>query len=174
MTRITTTILTCLLATMNLQDISCQTIQNLAFTATELSASAETDGHPVSLISDNRYANNAKYWSSYQDEEHLGLWAYVEMGWRMSQIIKEVRAHWASDGENVLLPTEAYVAGWDGSAWQRLADMPTASRPPTSTMLRAASVCTCAASEPADCVSCRLWAIRTRQSPISGRPIHLR
>jgi len=111
---------------MNLQDISCQTIQNLAFTATELSASAETDGHPVSLISDNRYANNAKYWSSYQDEEHLGLWAYVEMGWRMSQIIKEVRAHWASDGENVLLPTEAYVAGWDGSAWQRLADMPTA------------------------------------------------
>ncbi|MCR4809441.1 MAG: hypothetical protein K5896_06245 [Prevotella sp.] len=128
MTRIatTTTILTCLLAVTNLSETWGQIIQNLAFTATEISASAEADGHGVRLVIDNRYSTNAKYWSSYQGEVSVGQWAYVEMGWSMQQIIKEVRAYWAVDQENVLLPTEAYVAWWDGTEWQRSTDMPDA------------------------------------------------
>ena len=106
-----------LLQTMLAVAVSAQTPYNLALSAASVTAS--TDNENVKLINDNRYASNAKYWSSYQDDSSLGQYAYVEMGWSGQFIIKEVRAYWGTDGETVLLPTDAYIACWDGSDWQR-------------------------------------------------------
>lgn len=120
---IITTIFSCLLLMCHQTALGVER-QNLAFTATELSASVEPEGHAVGLIRDNRYAANGKYWSSYMDETSQGQWAYVELGWNNLPLIKEVRAYWADDQENVVLPTEAYTAWWDGSDWQRADDLP--------------------------------------------------
>ena len=94
-----------------------QTTSNLSMSATSVSASANPDD--LKLINDNRYATNAKFWSSYESESSLGQYAYVEMGWDSQYIIKEVRAYWGTDDENVLLPTDAYVTWWDGQDWQQ-------------------------------------------------------
>ena len=67
-----------------------QTTSNLSMSATSVSASANPDD--LKLINDNRYATNAKFWSSYESESSLGQYAYVEMGWDSQYIIKEVRA----------------------------------------------------------------------------------
>ena len=109
--------------TMSRQTVWCADQKNLSFTCTELSASVEPEGHAVALVKDNRYPANGKYWSSYQDAASLGQWAYVEMGWQQPQLIYEVRAYWANDNESVVLPTEAYLAWWDGSEWQRAANL---------------------------------------------------
>ena len=98
-----------------------QTAYNLSLSATTLTASVNNGD--VKAVNDNRYATNAKYWSTYQDETSLGQYAYVEMGWNTQNEIKEVRAYWGADGENILLPTDAYVAWWDGSDWQRSATL---------------------------------------------------
>ena len=111
---------------MSHQTALALTNQNLTFTVSELTASAEPENHAVSLIKDNKYALNAKFWCSYTDESSFGQWAYVEMGWDKQQLIKEVRAYWANDNANVLMPTEAYIAWWDGNEWQRAESMPAA------------------------------------------------
>ncbi|MBR1932255.1 MAG: T9SS type A sorting domain-containing protein [Prevotella sp.] len=95
-----------------------QTVANLSLSAASVSASTELADRPVSLIKDNRYAANAKYWSSYHGDEYLGQYEYVELEWACQNVYKEVRAYWAEDGDNILLPTDAYVAWWDGSDWQ--------------------------------------------------------
>ena len=100
-----------------------QQVVNLSLSATSVTASVETADHPVRLIVDNRYGGSVKYWSSYQDDDHLGEEAFVELQWSQQNIIKEVRVYWASDDANVLLPTEAYIAWWDGAEWQRGADL---------------------------------------------------
>jgi hypothetical protein len=123
MTRTIFTTILAFLLTMSYQAVWSVEKKNLNFTSTELSASVEPEGHAVSLVKDNRYSTNAKYWSSYQDATSLGQWAYVEMGWGQQQLILEVRAYWANDGENVVTATEAYLAWWDGEQWQRGGDL---------------------------------------------------
>lgn len=96
-----------------------QTIKNLSLEVSALNASTEDEANPVSLIKDNRYSTNAKYWSSYHGDNYLGQYEYVELQWNQPKKIKEVRAYYASDDVNILLPTDAYVAWWDGSDWQK-------------------------------------------------------
>lgn len=96
-----------------------QTLSNLTFTATALTASVENDDHPLSLIRDNRYSASSKFWSGYHGDEAFGLYEYVELQWGQQHIYKDVKVYWAQDGSNILLPTDAYVAWWDGSEWQK-------------------------------------------------------
>jgi len=96
-----------------------QEVKNLSLSASSVSASYESDANPVKLINDNRYAKNAKFWSGNQDEVHNGEEAYVELQWEQQNVFTEVRAYWGVDNVNVLLPTEAWLAWWNGSEWQR-------------------------------------------------------
>ena len=95
-----------------------QTLTNLAVKATEVSASVESADHPVSLINDNRMSAT-KYWSSYRDDESLGEEAWVELRWSQHNDYVEIRTYWATGGDHIRLPEEAYVAWWDGHEWQR-------------------------------------------------------
>ena len=109
-------LLACLLAGSS-AIVSAQTSSNLCLKVKNISASVNADA--LSNLNDNRYSGSAKYWSSYTDDGHLGELAYVELEWEQQNIYNEVRAYWASDEANVLLPTEAYVSWWDGSDWQQ-------------------------------------------------------
>ena len=106
----------CLLMVLTGTNAGAQTLTNLSVKAIGLSASVNSDDHPVSLINDNRIGS-ASYWSSYHGDEWLGQYEYVELRWDRHNIYKEVRAYWASDGEQILQPNDAYVALWDGHQW---------------------------------------------------------
>lgn len=106
----------CLLMVLTGTNAGAQTLTNLSVKAIDLSASVNSDDHPVSLINDNRIGS-ASYWSSYHGDEWLGQYEYVELRWDRHNIYKEVRAYWASDGEQILQPNDAYVALWDGHQW---------------------------------------------------------
>ncbi len=110
----------CILLLANILPAAALDVQNLSFTAAQVSASVESARNPVSLINDNRYPLSAKYWSSYSSDERLGQYEYVELEWAQQNVYKEVRAYWALDeANNILLPTDAYVAWWDGEEWQQ-------------------------------------------------------
>lgn len=103
--------------------IEGQTIQNLSLKATFVGASTESEGHAANLVCDNRYGGNAKYWSSYHGDENMGQYEYVELRWTQQYKIKEVRAYWTSDGENILLPEDSYLCWWNDNDWQRSATL---------------------------------------------------
>jgi hypothetical protein len=112
--RVSTTFLVLLMAVTAVG----QTVTNLALKAV-VNASVNNSSQDLKPLNDNRYAMSVKYWSNDQGENHWGEEAYVEMAWPQRQSILEVRAHWANNDDNILLPTEAYVSWWDGNAWQR-------------------------------------------------------
>ena len=93
-----------------------QTLYNLSVKALRVTASVNSEN--VKLINDNRTAA-ASYWSSYTGEESLGREAWVELLWGQHNRYTEIRAYWATQGDNIAVPTEAYVAWWDGREWQR-------------------------------------------------------
>ena len=99
-----------------------QTATNLSSQA-KLTASVETEEHPLSLINDNR-TSASSYWSTNHGEEYFGQYEYVEMVWDRNNNYTEIRAYWAqNDDDGVLLPTDAYVAWWDGHQWVKAATL---------------------------------------------------
>lgn len=103
-----------------------QTSVNLSLKATALTSSVNNDMSQLKYLNDNRYATNAKYWSSYEEETPGGQEVYIEMHFAQQSVINEVRAYWAVDGDQVVLPTEAYLAWWDGQEWQQGSTLSTA------------------------------------------------
>ena len=99
-----------------------QTLTNLAVKEVSVTASVDNPDYPVSLLYDNRITANS-YWSSWHGEEFYGQYEYVELTWEQQNIFKDMRIYWASAGDSILLPTDAYVALWDGSDWQREATL---------------------------------------------------
>ena len=95
-----------------------QTLYNLATRAIAVSASVESEGHPVTLVKDSR-TTASKYWSSYHGEVFFGQYEFVEFRWEQNNDFTEIRAYWVTPDENHLLPNDAYVAWWDGHEWQR-------------------------------------------------------
>ena len=95
-----------------------QTSVNLSLKATVLIASVNNDISQLKYLNDNRYATSAKYWSSYQEDGPTGQEVYIEMHFAQQSVINEVRAYWAVDGDEMALPTKAYIAWWDGEEWQ--------------------------------------------------------
>lgn len=102
--------------------VSAQTQTNLAVRTTRVVASVNNDSHPVTMINDNR-TTQTNYWSSYSSDERLGQWEYVELQWNRHNQYNDVRAYWAEDGTNIVVPTEAYISYWDGKTWQRAATL---------------------------------------------------
>ena len=98
--------------------MQAQSLTNLAVRAQRVTASFSSDEHPVALIYDNRTAASS-YWSSDAGEESWGEYAYVEFLWDRNNQFAEIRAYWAADDTNILLPSDAYVAWWDGREWHK-------------------------------------------------------
>ncbi len=98
--------------------MQAQSLTNLAVRAQRVTASFSSDEHPVVLIYDNRTAASS-YWSSDAGEESWGEYAYVEFLWDRNNQFAEIRAYWAADDTNILLPSDAYVAWWDGREWHK-------------------------------------------------------
>ena len=98
--------------------MQAQSLTNLAVRAQRVTASFSSDEHPVALIYDNRTAASS-YWSSDASEESWGEYAYVEFLWDRNNQFAEIRAYWAADDTNILLPSDAYVAWWDGREWHK-------------------------------------------------------
>ena len=98
--------------------MQAQSLTNLAVRAQRVTASFNSDEHPVALIYDNRTAASS-YWSSDAGEESWGEYAYVEFLWDRKNQFAEIRAYWAADDTNILLPSDAYVAWWDGREWHK-------------------------------------------------------
>lgn len=98
--------------------MQAQSLTNLAVRAQRVTASFSSDEHPVAFIYDNRTAASS-YWSSDAGEESWGEYAYVEFLWDRNNQFAEIRAYWAADDTNILLPSDAYVAWWDGREWHK-------------------------------------------------------
>ena len=102
----------------SMMPMQAQSLTNLAVRAQRVTASFSSDEHPVALIYDNRTAASS-YWSSDAGEESWGEYAYVEFLWDRNNQFAEIRAYWAADDTNILLPSDAYVAWWDGREWHK-------------------------------------------------------
>lgn len=102
----------------SMMPMQAQSLTNLAVRAQRVTASFSSDEHPVDLIYDNRTAASS-YWSSDAGEESWGEYAYVEFLWDRNNQFAEIRAYWAADDTNILLPSDAYVAWWDGREWHK-------------------------------------------------------
>ena len=102
----------------SMMPMQAQSLTNLAVRAQRVTASFSSDEHPVALIYDNRTAASS-YWSSDASEESWGEYAYVEFLWDRNNQFAEIRAYWAADDTNILLPSDAYVAWWDGREWHK-------------------------------------------------------
>ena len=100
-------------------EVSAQSPINLAVRVSGLAASVDSNDHPVSLINDNRRTAGVNYWSTYDGEQSLGQYGYVELQWDRNNAFTEIRAYWATTGENILLPSDAYVSYWDGHEWHK-------------------------------------------------------
>ena len=97
-------------------EAGAQTPNNLAVKAKVVTSSVNATD--ASKVNDN-IRSSSNYWSSYAGEASLGQWQYVELQWDRINEYKELKAYWATTGENILLPSEAYVSWWDGTAWQQ-------------------------------------------------------
>ena len=95
-----------------------QTLANLATRATTVSASVNDEAHPLSWVNDN-IRTATKYWSTYHGDEYLGQYEYVELRWDRNNRFTQIIAFWATQGEGIALPADAYVAWWDGHEWQK-------------------------------------------------------
>lgn len=93
------------------------TLVNLSSRAYYVGASTESAEHPLSYINDNRTIRS-NYWSSFHGEEFYGEYEYVEFRWQQNNDFTEIRAYWVADDDNLELPTDAYLAWWDGHDWQ--------------------------------------------------------
>ena len=102
----------------SMMPMQAQSLTNLAVRAQRVTASFSSDEHPVALIYDNRTAASS-YWSSDAGEESWGEYAYVEFLWDRNDQFAEIRAYWAADDTSILLPSDAYVAWWDGREWHK-------------------------------------------------------
>ena len=107
---------TALLVLCHFVSMTGQTLSNLSMKAVRVTASANADA--AGLVKDNRMTAT-NYWSSYTGESSLGAEAWVELLWGQHNQYTEVRAYWATQGEGIAIPSEAYVAAWDGHQWQR-------------------------------------------------------
>ena len=82
-----------------------------------LDASVSTASNPVSLINDGNANVNAPYWSTEHGASYYGQYEYVELQWDLQAKISSIQMFWATTGQGVSLPTDAYVAYWDGEQW---------------------------------------------------------
>ena len=106
-----------LLAAASATSANGQSLVNLSVKATQVTASVNSDEHPVSLIYDNR-TTASKFWSSWNGIERAGAYEYVEFWWKQNNELKEVKVYWAVSGDTILLPDNAYAEWWNGQQWQ--------------------------------------------------------
>lgn len=99
-------------------------IENLAPKAIEVYASVDGSEHPVSAVNDN-LRTATSYWSTFHGDEYAGQYEYVELQWDRNNSYTQIVAYWVATGENLTLPTDAYVAWWDGHEWQKGATLST-------------------------------------------------
>ena len=85
---------------------------NLAFKAIKVNASVNPD--EVSLIADNA---RVKYWST--EGADLSQYQYVEFEWSATSKVVEALVYWAKPNatKGTALPTDAYLAYWNGEEW---------------------------------------------------------
>lgn len=104
------------LATTLPKDSLGATKVNLARETVSVSASYSSITHPVSLINDGS-SGATSYWSGYQGRDHYGQYDYVELNWDRYNEILQSTIYWATAGDSIANPTDAYLAYWDGHNW---------------------------------------------------------
>ena len=82
-----------------------------------MSASVLSVGRPVDLINDGNANVNAPYWSSQHGSAFYGQYEYVELQWEFKAKVSSIQVFWATASGDIALPTDAYVAYWDGNEW---------------------------------------------------------
>lgn len=96
--------------------VGAQTKVNLAVKATGVNATVSSDMNPVTIVNDGVTAGS-RYWSTWRGEEFYGEYDYVQFDWEVNCTFVQSQAYWMTDGETILLPTDAYLAWWDGHNW---------------------------------------------------------
>ena len=93
---------------------------NLALKAIKVNASVNSD--EVSLIADNA---RVKYWST--EGADFSQYQYVEFEWSATSKVVEADVYWAKPNatKGTALPTDAYLAYWNGEDWVKDASLNT-------------------------------------------------
>ncbi len=84
-----------------------------------IDASVLSTSNPVNLITDGNANANAPYWSTQHGTDYYGQYEYVELQWEFKAQVSSVQIFWATTGQDVALPTDAYICYWDGLQWQK-------------------------------------------------------
>lgn len=95
---------------------NAQSKTNLSVKASEVSASVTSDANSVSMVNDGVMSGN-RYWTTWRGEEHYGEYDYVQLEWKTNCTFVQSMAYRAVSGDSILLPTDAYLAWWDGHSW---------------------------------------------------------
>ncbi len=80
-------------------------------------------GHGVTAINDGLTGTSNAYWSSYRGAEATAEMDFVEYSWSVRCNITRVTVNWKIDDERLELPTEAWLAVWDGHDWRKAVDL---------------------------------------------------
>lgn len=89
---------------------------NLTQKVSSITSSVETEGNAATLVADGTVAGQS-YWSSWQGKEHYGEYSYIEFRWPKDCQITNSRIFWATAGDSIAAPTDAYLAVFDGKDW---------------------------------------------------------
>lgn len=89
---------------------------NLTQKASSITSSAEREDNAATLVADGAIAGK-NYWSSWQGKEHYGEYSYLEFQWPTDCQITNSRIFWATAGDSIAAPTDAYLAVYDGKEW---------------------------------------------------------
>lgn len=91
---------------------------NLSMRASSITSSLEASGNVASLVADGSMSGQS-YWSSWQGSQHSGEYAYIEFEWPYTVRLENSRIYWAVSGDSIALPSDAYLAVYDGTEWVR-------------------------------------------------------
>lgn len=83
----------------------------------KMGASVQSESNPVSLINDGNANTNAPYWSTLHGEDFYGTYEYVELQWETNCVLDKIQVYWATEDGDINLPTDAYIAYWNGKRW---------------------------------------------------------
>jgi hypothetical protein len=97
---------------VSLSVVAQATEVNLALKALKVNASVNSND--VALIADNA---RVKYWST--EGADFSQYQYVEFEWSATSKVVKADVYWAKPNatKGTALPTDAYLAYWDGEDW---------------------------------------------------------
>lgn len=99
---------------------------NIALNASNVTTSFVSTWESLNAVNDGfiPVSSTDRTYPIYGNWDSKNTLRWVQYDWAQNYEIKSVEIYWFTDNGGLLMPTEAYVEYYDGTAWVKLADVP--------------------------------------------------